>query len=190
MVCLRVGGARSGWWYALQRSMCDEPGEPIKIQTNPISFFCSGFWGLEKLNHCPAVLVYIDLVFFHHHRIFPWLLHLKINQLVQRDDKCESHGANWVSTAPEPFKYLLGCMFFIDTPQKVNTLVLEPSTCLSSSILTSQELKCLATLSPTSLEYDESKVYEDFFRLGKYVLEYYNYRYHGCPKFPLVGWWI
>ena len=133
VVYVRVGGARSGWWYALRRSMRDEPAEPIKIQTNPISFFCSGFWGLEKLNHCPAVLMYIDLISLHHNRVFPWLLHLKNNQLVQRDDKCESHGVNRVSTAPGPFKYLLGCMFFVDTPQKVNTLVLEPSTYLSSS---------------------------------------------------------
>ena len=42
---------------------------------------------------------------------------------------------------------------------------------VSAQVLTAQELKCLATLSPTSLEYDESKVYEDFFQLGKYVLE-------------------
>ena len=74
VVYVRVGGARSGWWYALRRSMRDEPGEPIKIQTNPISFFCSGFWGLEKLNHCPAVLVYIDLILFHHNRIFDFPL--------------------------------------------------------------------------------------------------------------------
>ena len=36
---------------------------------------------------------------------------------------------------------------------------------------TAQELNSLATFNPTSLEYDESKVCEDFFGLGKNVLE-------------------
>ena len=48
VVCVRVGGARSGWWYALRRSTRDEPGEPIKIQTNPTSFFVLGFGGLRS----------------------------------------------------------------------------------------------------------------------------------------------
>ena len=34
-------------------------------------------------------------------------------------------------------------------------------------MLTAQELKCLATLSPTSLEYDESRGYEDIFPIGE-----------------------
>ena len=38
---------------------------------------------------------------------------------------------------------------------------------VSAQVLTAQELKYLAALSPTSLEYDESKVYEDFFPIGE-----------------------
>ena len=64
-------GVRSGWWYALLRSMRGEPGRPSKIQTNPI---CSGYWGLASLNHCPAVLMYIDLILLHHNKIFPLTL--------------------------------------------------------------------------------------------------------------------
>ena len=57
VVCVRGGGMRSGWWYALPRSMRSESGEPYKIQTNPISFL---FWVLgtgkvEPLSCSPHV---------------------------------------------------------------------------------------------------------------------------------------
>ena len=60
VVCVRVGGARSGWWYALRRSIHDEPGEPIKntkIQTNPISFLflVLGVGEVEPLPFSPHV---------------------------------------------------------------------------------------------------------------------------------------
>ena len=68
-----------------------------------------------------------------------------------------------VSTAPDPFQSLLGCMFSVDTPQKVNTLALDPSTGISSSTNCSGAAMSSNPQSYTSLEYNESKVYEDFF---------------------------
>lgn len=164
LICVWIVRMRSRWWYALLQSMRAEPTYTKQDFLNNAypteSYFYNilDAWDIQYPCLC-SIKAWSSQWFKLYWRV--------IGKVGMTGVKAMASIGNSLHLS---LKILLGTHVRCKYPKEGQQIPLHTSV----RWWTAQELSSLATSHFTFLEYDESKVCEDFFRLGNTVLEYCN----------------